>query len=121
MLLTLCSALEMYCFQMFMVFCQGKLKLARNRMRLELTSFSFQGKRNLILKKKNMHGHRTCCVKIGRASAWWDKFLNKEVIDSDWSENCRMSKTNFKELVNILRSYLDKQVTRIRKPILTER
>ena len=41
-------------------------------------------------------------------------------MDSDWVENFRMSKTCFEELVNILRPYLEKQVTRTRKPISTE-
>ena len=41
-------------------------------------------------------------------------------MDSDWLENFRMSKTSFEELVDILRSYLEKQVTRMRKPISTE-
>ena len=41
-------------------------------------------------------------------------------MDSDWVENFRMSKTCFEELVNILRPYLEKQVTRMRKPISTE-
>ena len=116
----LCSALKMHCFQMFMLFYQRKLQLSRNHMRFELTSSSFQVKRNILLKKKIMHGRRTCWVKKGRTSAWRDKFLNNEVIDSDWFENFRMSKTSFEELVNILRPYLEKQVTRLRKPILAE-
>ena len=120
MLLMLCSALKMYCFQMCMLFCQRKLQLSRNRMRLELISSSFQVKRNILLKKKNMLGRRTCWVKKGRTSGWWDKFLNIEVMDSDWLENFRMSKTSFEELVKILRSYLEKQVTRMRKPISTD-
>ena len=41
-------------------------------------------------------------------------------MDSDWLENFRMSKTSFEELVNILRPYLEKQATRMRKPISTE-
>ena len=45
-----------------------------------------------------------------RTSAWWDKFLKKEVMDSDWLENFWMSKTSFEELVNIMRPYLEKQV-----------
>ena len=69
-------------------------------MRLELTSSSFQVKRNILLKKKNIRGR----------SAWWDKFLKNKVMDSDWLENFRMSKTSFEELVNILRPYLEKQV-----------
>ena len=120
MLLMLCLPLKMYCFQIFMIFCQRKLQLSRNRMRLKLTSFSFQVKRNILLKKENIRGRRTCWVKKGRTSAWWDKFLNNEVMDSDWLENFRMSKTSFEKLVNILRPYLGKQVARMRKPISTE-
>ena len=86
-------------------------------MRLELISSFFQVKRNILLKKKNMRGRRTCWVKKGRASAWLHKFLNKRVMDSDWLENFRIPKTSFEELVNILRPYLQKQVTQMRKPI----
>ena len=42
-------------------------------------------------------------------------------MDSDWLENFQMSETSFEELVNILRPYLEKQVTRMRKPVSTER
>ena len=38
-----------------------------------------------------------------------------------WLENFRMFKTSFEELVNILRPYLEKQVTRMGKPISAER
>ena len=86
-------------------------------MRLELISSFFQVKRNILLKKKNMRGRRTCWVKKGPARAWLHKFLNKRVMDSDWLENFRIPKTSFEELVNILRPYLQKQVTQMRKPI----
>ena len=43
-----------------------------------------------------------------------------ELMDSDWLENFRISKTSYEELVNILRPYLEKQVTWMRKPISTE-
>ena len=92
MILMLWSALKVYCFQMFMLFCQRKSQLSRNRMRLELTSSSFQVKRNILLKKKNIRGHRICWLKKGRTSTWWDKFLNNKVMDSDWLENFLMSK-----------------------------
>ena len=68
MLLMLCSAVKMYCFQIFMLFCQRKLQLSRNCMRLELASSSFQVKRNILLKKKNMRGRGICWVKKGRTS-----------------------------------------------------
>ena len=51
MLLMLCSALKMYFFKMFMLFCQGELQLPINCMKLERTSSSFQVKRNILLKK----------------------------------------------------------------------
>ena len=75
-----------------MLFCQRKLQLSRNRIRFELTSSSFQVRRNILLKKKNMRGRTTCWVKKRQTSAW---FLNKEVLDSDWLENSRMFKTIF--------------------------
>ena len=63
MLLMLCSALKMYCFQMFMLFLSEKIEeieLSRNTMRLELTSSSFQVRINILLKKKNRCDRRTC-------------------------------------------------------------
>ena len=67
-----------------------------------------------------MHGRRTCWVKTGQTSVWWDKFLNNEFMDCDCLKNFRMSKTSFEKLVNILRPYLEKKVTRMRKPISKE-
>ena len=77
-------------------------------MRFELTSSSLQLKRNILLKKKNMRARR-CLVKKVRTTAWLYKFLNNEVMDSDWLENFRMSKTGFEELVNILRPYTNEK------------
>ena len=67
-----------------------------------------------------MRGRRTCWVKKGGTTRWWDKFLNNEVMDSNWLENFRMSKTSFEELDNILRSYLEKHVAQMRSPISIE-
>ena len=121
MLLMLCSALKMYCFQMFMLFLSEKIEkieLSRNTMRLELTSSSFQVRINILLKKKNRCDRRTCWVKKERTSAWWDKFPNNKVTHSDWLEKFRMS--SFEKLVNILMPYLEKPVTQMRKTISTE-
>ena len=109
LLLMLCSALKLYCFQMF-----------KKSYEVGINKLFFSREEKYSFKKETMRGRRTCCVKKGRTSAWWDKFLNNEVMNSDWLENFRMSKTSFEELVNIFRPYLEKPVTRIRKPILTE-
>ena len=50
---------------------------------------------------------RKCWLKKGQTTAWWNKSLNNEVMDSDWLENFRMFKTSFEELVNTLRPYLN--------------
>ena len=42
-----------------------------------------------------------------------------EIMDSNWLENFRMSEKRFEELVNILRPYLEKPVTRMKKSIST--
>ena len=64
-----CSAVKMYFFRMFMIVYQRKFQLSRNCMRLKLTSSSFQVKRNIILKRKNMGGRRKCWLKKTRTSA----------------------------------------------------
>ena len=94
------------------VFCQRILQLSRNSKRLELTSSSLQVKRNILLQKNfliNMRDSRTCWMKKDELAPG-EKFLNNEVIDSDWLENFRMSKKNFEELVKILRPYLEKSL-----------
>ena len=101
-------------------FLSKKIATFKKSYEIGMNKLFFQVRRNILLKKKNMCGRRTCWVKKGQTSAWWDKFLNNEVMDSDWLENFRVSKTSFEELVNILRPYLEKQVTRMRKPISTE-
>ena len=74
----LCSALKVYCFQMFMLFYQRKLQLSRNRMRLELTLFFSTEEKYSLKKEKNMRDRRTFWVKKGQTSTRWDKFLNNE-------------------------------------------
>ena len=58
-----------------------------------------------------MHDRRTRWVKTGRASVWWEKFLNNEFMDCDCLKNFRMSKTSFEKLVNILRPYIETSYT----------
>ena len=78
----------------------------------------FSSEEKYSLKKKNIRDRRTCWVKK-RTNCWWDKFLYNEIMDSNWLENFRMSEKRFEELVNILRPYLEKQVTRMKKSIST--
>ena len=65
MSLMVCSALKMHCFQMFVLFCQKKIATFKKSYHIRINDSSFQVKRNILLKKKNMHGCRTCWVKIG--------------------------------------------------------
>ena len=77
-------------------------KMPKNTLRLLLLAES-SGR-----KKK-----RSSLVKKGRTSEWGNKFVNNEVPESDWKENCRMPISSFKELCNKLKPYLQKKTTRM--------
>ena len=62
--------------------------------------------------KIRRHGQRTCWVRPGRTSAWWDNFENDIVLPVEWRENFRMGKENFCKLCDELAPYLERQRTR---------
>ncbi|KAK0154159.1 hypothetical protein N1851_003746 [Merluccius polli] len=55
----------------------------------------------------------------GRTSSWWDNFVNGVVVDEEWRENFRMSKTSLVALSEELRPYIQRQTTAMRAPIET--
>ena len=58
-------------------------------------------------------------VRPGRTSSWWDNFVNGVVVDEEWRENFRMSKTSLVTLSEELRPYIQRQTTAMRAPIET--
>ena len=53
----------------------------------------------------------------GRTSAWWDNFINSTMIEEEWRENFRMSKTSLLKLAEKLRPYNKGKETIMRSPV----
>ena len=45
------------------------------------------------VKKRANHHRRRFWTRPGRTSAWWDNFINGTMIEEEWKENFRMSKS----------------------------
>ena len=69
--------------------------------------------------KRRMRQYRRM-LRPGRSNIWWENFLNNKVVNEEWKENFRMSKSNFMKLCNQLRPYIEKKTTRFRKPLSVE-
>ena len=94
-------------------------QISRNRQILASSASRINRERLWLNKTHNRLG-RSCWIKPGWTNAWWEKFLNNEVADTEWVENFRMSRSSFFDLVTILRPYLQKQQTKIQNPIAVE-
>ena len=55
------------------------------------------------VKKRANHHRRRFWTRPGRTSAWWDNFINGTMIEEEWRENFRMSKTSLLKLAEELR------------------
>ena len=56
-------------------------------------------------------------VRPGRTSAWWDNFVGEIVIQEEWRENFRMSRSSLCELADQLRPYIEGRTTIMRAPV----
>ena len=75
--------------------------------------------RSLKASRRNQRPRRFW-ERPGRTSAWRDKFQQNEVVPEEWKENFRMLKRSFLELCSELRPFIEKQATKMRKPISVE-
>ena len=55
-----------------------------------------------------------------RSSNWWEDIVLNNFNDHDWMQNFRMSKQSFQYLCDQLKGVLEKQTTRLRKPLAVE-
>ena len=55
-----------------------------------------------------------------RSSNWWEDIVLNNFNQHDWIQNFRMSKQSFQYLCDQLRGVLEKQATRLRKPLAVE-
>ena len=53
----------------------------------------------------------------GRTSVWWDNFVARKVVEEEWREIFRMSRTSLYALAVKLRPYIEGEETRMRSPI----
>ena len=101
---------------MNVLYCLTLITLAITRLDFMLVRFvinqrhqQIQQNRELIryilMEKKTVGktARRSCWVKKGRTSVWWDKFLTNEVPESESRDNFCMSKRRFYELCDMLR------------------
>lgn len=56
-------------------------------------------------------------VRPGRTNAWWIGIKFGLAVQEEWKENFRMSRESFYKLVDKLRPFIEKQVTRMRVPV----
>lgn len=56
-------------------------------------------------------------MRPGRTAAWWDNFVTGVVVEEEWKENFRMSKTNFLNLCSELREHIQRRETIMRRPV----
>lgn len=57
--------------------------------------------------------------KPGRTDKWWDNLVSGKMHEDTWKENFRMSKTDFYELVSLIRPHAKIRSDRVRKDIIT--
>ena len=62
-------------------------------------------------KKRRQHRFWT---RPGRTS-WWQSFENNLVVEKEWRQNFRLSKTTFNKLCNELRPFLQKKRTSMQR------
>ncbi|KAM3867651.1 putative nuclease HARBI1 [Diretmus argenteus] len=56
-------------------------------------------------------------VRPGRTSSWWDNFVNDVVLDVEWRENFRMSRSSVVALSEELRPHIEAETTNMRTSI----
>ena len=67
-------------------------------------------------KGKKKRRQRRFWTRPGRTSSRWQSFRNNLVVEEEWRENFRLSKTMFNKLCNELRPFLQKKRTSMRAP-----
>ncbi|XP_051800748.1 putative nuclease HARBI1 [Acanthochromis polyacanthus] len=68
-------------------------------------------------KRTRRTTRRRFWVRPGRTSSWWDNFVNGVVLDEEWRENFRMSRTSVVAFMEELRPHIEGQTTIMRTPI----
>ena len=65
-------------------------------------------------RRSQPYKQRCFWTQPGRASAWWDNFVNDIVVTEDWRENFRISWSNMWKLSKLLQPHIEGKTTRMR-------
>ena len=104
LLIALISSL-ISCVQLNVAVINLRNKYLRDRQDV-LRLLSMNSGRHKLKKRANHHRTRFW-KRPGRTSAWWDNFINGTMIEEEWRENFRMSKTSLLKLAEELRPYIE--------------
>ena len=72
-------------------------------------------------EKSRARKPRKAWIRPGRTSQWWNNFMNGVMLEEEWKENFRMSKSTFFTLSDAVRPFLVKQCTNMRMPVSVEK
>ena len=74
-----------------------------------------------LLRVSKRRKDRRFWERPGRTAVWWDNLKNGLVIPKEWNENFRMSKERLDKLCFLLKPFIEKQNTYLRKSISVEK
>ena len=74
-----------------------------------------------LLRVSKRRKDRRFWERPGRTVVWWDTLKNGLVIPEEWNETFRMSKESFDKLCFLLKPFIEKQNTHLRKSISVEK
>ena len=94
-----------------------ELRAVYQQRQLQVAQTMDSGGRKRFSKERKV---RRFWVRPGRTSAWWDNFLSGSMLEEEWRENFRMSRASLFMLSNLLRPFVERQTTHIRKSISVE-
>ena len=108
------------CVQVTLAILTVRTKYMKQRsdiLKLLALSDERTGRQKQLKRLKRQPRPRRLWVRPGRTSAWWDNFVSQTVVEEEWRENFRMSRSSLYKLADQLRPYIEGKTTNMRAPI----
>ena len=93
------------------------LHRSRQPTRLNFLVSMYSSRNNQRTEKSRARKPRKAWIRPGRTSQLWDNFVSGLMLEEEWKENFRMSKSTFLKLCDAVRPFLVKQCTNMRMPV----
>ena len=97
------------------------LHRSRQLTRLNFLVSMYSSRNNHRREKSRARKPRKAWIRPGRTSQWWDNFVSGLMLEEEWKENFRISKSTFLKLCDAVRPFLVKQCTNMRMPVSVEK